>query len=110
MSDDYRTFAAGAVIFREGDPGDFMYIVKNGEVEIRVHDRTVDVLKPDAFFGEMSLIDAEPRSATAIAKTDCVLEPVNQRRFAFMVQQTPYFAMRMLKAMSHLVRRQNRAL
>jgi CRP-like cAMP-binding protein len=104
---DYQQYAPGDIIFAQGQPGDVMYIVKEGEVEIRLGDKILDTLGPDSFFGEMALIDDAPRSASAVAKTPCKLTAVNQKRFLFMVQQTPFFALRLLKAMSARIRRHN---
>ena len=102
-----ETFTAGAVIFQEGQPGDVMYIVKEGEVDLRVHGKTVEVVKPDGFFGEMAVIEAGTRSATAIAKTNCVLMPVNAKRFEFMVHEVPFFALHVMKCLSRRLRALN---
>jgi CRP-like cAMP-binding protein len=104
---DHQFYAAGDIIFSQGQPGDVMYIIKEGEVDIRLGDKILDTIGPDGFFGEMALIDDAPRSASAVARTDCKLSPVNQKRFLFMVQQTPFFALRLLKAMSARIRRHN---
>jgi CRP-like cAMP-binding protein len=104
---DHQVYAPGDIVFSQGQPGDVMYIVKEGEVEIRLGDKVLDTIGPDGFFGEMALIDDAPRSASAVAKTHCKLAPVNQKRFLFMVQQTPFFAIRLLKAMSARIRRHN---
>jgi CRP-like cAMP-binding protein len=104
--DQYDPFKRGQVIFREGDPpGRVMYIVYEGEVELRIHDKTVEILGPGGVLGEMALIDKEPRSATAIAKTDCKLVPIDERRFNFLVQQTPNFALQMMRVISARLRR-----
>jgi CRP-like cAMP-binding protein len=104
---DTRLYVAGEIIFAQGQPGDVMYVVKEGEVEIRLGKKVVDTIGPEGFFGEMALIDDAPRSASAVAKTNCKLSAVNQKRFLFMVQQTPFFAVRLLKAMSARIRRHN---
>ena len=56
-------------------------------------------------FGEMALIDREPRSATAIAETDCELVVIDKRRFWFLVQETPYFAEIVMRVMADRLRR-----
>ena len=104
---DYQTYQPGDVIFSQGQTGDLMYLVKEGEVEIRLGEKVLDTIGPEGFFGEMALIDEAPRSAAAVAKTACKLSPVNQKRFMFMVQQNPIFALRLLKAMSARIRRSN---
>jgi CRP-like cAMP-binding protein len=73
-----RRFASGEVVFEEGDLGDSLFVIGSGDVEVlRKNDagelRPLQKLSPPEFFGEMSLIDKEYRSATVRAKTDCVL-------------------------------------
>lgn len=96
--------AAGGIIFSAGEIGDRMYVVKSGEVDLKVGDCTVETVGPNGFFGEMSLIEKDPRSATAVAKTDCVLTPIDQRRFEFMTHEVPFFAITVMRALSHRLR------
>jgi CRP-like cAMP-binding protein len=98
-------FAAGQTIFSEGDAGEVMYVVKEGEVEIRRGERVIETHGPGNIFGEMAIIEDAPRSADAVAKTDVELVPINQRRFMYLVQQTPYFAIQMMEVMSARLRR-----
>lgn len=98
-------FEAGETIFSEGDTGDRMYVVINGEVEVHVGDELFDTEGPGDLVGEMALIDAKPRSATALAKTDCQLAPVNEKHFLFMVQQTPFFALHVMRVLVDRLRR-----
>jgi len=102
-----ENFAAGKVIFRAGEPGDVMYVIAEGEVEIRVGNQVVEIAGPGTIVGEMALIDRSPRSATAVAKTDCKLAPIDQRRFEFMVQQTPFFSLTVMKIMADRLRKTN---
>ena len=73
-------FAAGQVIFREGDPAGRMYVVAEGEIKILVGSQVVEIAGPGSIFGEMALIDGSPRSATVIAKTDCELAAIDENR------------------------------
>lgn len=73
-----RRFSAGQVIFEEGELGDSLYVIGAGEVEVVRRDaagelKVIAVLTPPQFFGEMSLIDKEYRSATVRARTDAEL-------------------------------------
>jgi CRP/FNR family transcriptional regulator, cyclic AMP receptor protein len=102
-----ETWAAGSIIFQEGQPGDEMYIVKQGEVELRVHGRIVEVVGPEGFFGEMAVIEGGQRSATALAKSDCVLMPVNLKRFEFMVHEIPSFAVEVMRGLARRLRSVN---
>ena len=86
-------FVTGAVIFREGQSRDVMFIVKEGEVELQVHGQTVETVRADGFFGEMAVIEGGIRSASAMAKTDCTLMPVNAKRIEFMVHEVPLAAL-----------------
>lgn len=103
-STDFIEFAPGQVIFNEGDAGDRMYAVLDGMVDIVKGGKVIDSAGPDNIFGEMALIDHEPRSASAIAKTACKLVPVDQKRFTFMVQQTPFFALQVMRIMADRLR------
>lgn len=102
---DARTYAAGETIFREGDPGDGMYAVLEGEVEIRKGGRLLETVGHGGVFGEMALIDAKPRSAGATAKSDCRVVAIGQRRFMTLVQQTPFFAIQMMQVLTERLRR-----
>ncbi len=94
---DFRTVTAGEIIFNAGDKGDFMYVVQEGEIEIVLNGRHVETIGPGGIFGEMALIDNHPRSASAIARTDAHIVPIDEKRFNFMVQQTPFFALHVMK-------------
>jgi CRP/FNR family cyclic AMP-dependent transcriptional regulator len=102
---DIRTFAAGEVIFVEGQAGDCMYAVIEGEVEIRKGGAVIDTVPQGGVFGEMALIDQEPRSASAEAKSDCRVAAVGQRRFTLLVQQTPYFALQIMHVLADRLRK-----
>jgi CRP/FNR family transcriptional regulator, cyclic AMP receptor protein len=99
------SFSAGSVIFAEGQWRDSMYVIQSGEVELKVRDKTVEVVGTDGFFGEMALVDQSPRSATAIARTDCTVIPINEKHFLFMVEETPFFALTVLRTLTKRLRR-----
>jgi CRP/FNR family cyclic AMP-dependent transcriptional regulator len=101
---DFMTFAPGETIFREGEPGDRMYAIVEGEVDIIAMGHHVSTIGPGAIFGEMALIDASPRSATVSAKTTCKVVPVDQKRFMYLVQNTPFFAVQVLRVMAERMR------
>ncbi len=105
MLTDTRKFYAGETIFWQGELGDEMYVIQSGEVEICCNDVPVESLGPGNIFGEMALIDSVPRRGTAFAKTDCDLVPISAVRFRFMVQETPNFALTVMKVMSDRLRR-----
>ena len=97
-AEETEAYPAGHVIFREGEPGHTMYAVQEGEIDLVVHGNVVETVGAGGIFGEMSLLlDGHRRSAAAIAKTDCRLAPVTEKRFNFLVQQTPNFALQVMR-------------
>ena len=102
---DIRTFEAGDVIFSEGDAGDSMFAVLDGEIEIRKADRVLETVGAGSVFGELALIDQAPRSATSVVTRDCRVVAVGQRRFTSLVQQTPYFALEIMHILADRLRR-----
>ncbi len=80
-------------------------MVSEGEVEIYVHGHLVQSLGPGGIFGEMGFIEKRPRSAKVVAKTDCEVVPIDERRFAFLVQNTSFFAPSIMKIMADRLRR-----
>lgn len=108
--DDTRSFAGGQHIFHEGDAGDFMYVVVEGEVDLFVHGKLVEHLTPGGVLGEMALIDHTPRSASAVAAMDCKLVAIDERRFKFLVQQTPHFSLQLMRVIADRLRRMDNLL
>ena len=106
--ENIESFSAGDTIFSKGDPRTVMYVVREGEVEIRLGDKVVEVVGPDGVFGEMAMVDGQPRTAAAVARTDCKLVPIDQKRFQFLVQQTPYFAIEVMRVLVERLRRADR--
>jgi CRP/FNR family transcriptional regulator, cyclic AMP receptor protein len=104
FDNDLHSFSEGQIIFNEGDTGKLMYLVKTGEVEISKKGRQIDHVSPGGVFGEMALIDSSPRSATARAKTDCQLIPVDEFRFLFLVQHAPYFSLQVMGVLAERIR------
>jgi CRP/FNR family transcriptional regulator, cyclic AMP receptor protein len=99
---------AGSVIFREGDEAKELFVIKSGQVRIQIGNRTVTELSQDSIFGEMALIDSEPRSATAVAVTDVELVPVTEKQFLFLVSQTPHFALKVMRVLAQRLRVTNK--
>jgi CRP/FNR family transcriptional regulator, cyclic AMP receptor protein len=97
--------AAGDVIFAEGDKGDAMFVVRTGEVTIERGGRVMETLSGGGVFGEMALIDGSPRSATVRAKTDCEVAPINEKTFLFLVHETPFFAIAVMRTLADRLRR-----
>ena len=105
-----REFKAGDVIFKQGDAAEELFIIQSGEVEIRLGNRMLEKLSNYNFFGEMALIDSAPRSATAVAVTDVKLVPVGEKQFLFLVSNTPYFALNVMRILARRLRTTNNTL
>jgi CRP/FNR family cyclic AMP-dependent transcriptional regulator len=84
-----------------------MYVVKEGEVDLLVGGAAVETVGPDGIFGEMALVDNLPRSATARAKTACKVAPISEREFQFMVDETPFFALKVIRVLARRLRAMN---
>lgn len=100
-----KNYSPGEVVFKEGEKGDFMYVILEGEVLIIAGSQVVDELSQGDLFGEMALIDESPRSATATAKSDSVLVPVDQADFLFLVQHSPFFSIHVMRVLSERMRK-----
>jgi CRP/FNR family transcriptional regulator, cyclic AMP receptor protein len=87
-----------------------MFVVKEGEVDIRVGGKVVETVGVDGFFGEMALIDGGLRSATAVAKKDCTLVPINEKQFLFMVEEIPFFALHVMRTLTAGLRQVDRGM
>ena len=99
-----RDFKAGTVLFEEGQPGDYMYVITRGEVEIRRKvgetERVLAVLRDGEFLGEMAILNARPRSATAVVRTDARLLVIEGSTFEAMLRARPEIALRIIKALA----------
>ena len=82
---------AGGVIFREGEQADELFVIKSGYVRIQIGNREIANFTTDSIFGEMALIDSEPRSATAVAITDVELVPISEKAVSFSCKPNPVF-------------------
>jgi CRP/FNR family cyclic AMP-dependent transcriptional regulator len=103
-----RSAKAGEVIFKEGDKADQLFAIKSGEIAIQLGNRTLAELSANSIFGEMALIDDAPRSATAVAKTDVELVPISEKQFLFLVSQTPFFALKVMRVLARRLRATNK--
>lgn len=108
-----RSFPKGNVIFYEEDPGTSCYIVLSGKVKIVVtaddgREHILGMLGPNDFFGEMSLIDGEPRSASALAVEDSQLLVVSRDEFLKLLRGSPDLTLKLLVALSLRLRAADR--
>lgn len=102
---DLQSLPAGQALFKEGEPGNLMYVLMSGSADIIVHNRVVESVEAGAIIGEMAMIDEGARSATIIAKSDCKLLAIDHKRFNFLIQQTPNFAIHVMRVIATRLRR-----
>ena len=98
------TFSAGSVVFNKGDPGSCMYIVQPGVIEMVIGNKVIEICGQNEAIGFMSMIDGAPRSSTARVKEACELSLIDQRKFRFMVDEVPNFALYIMGAMARRIR------
>jgi CRP/FNR family transcriptional regulator, cyclic AMP receptor protein len=98
------SFSAGSIVFNTGDPGNVMYLVQSGVIEMVIGDKVVEVCGPNEAIGFMSMIDNAPRSSTARVKETCELSVIDARTFRFMVDEVPNFALYVMGAMARRIR------
>ena len=106
---DTLALEPGAAVFEQGDPGDVMYAVVEGSVDIVLDDRVLETVDSGGIVGEMALIDDGPRSASAIASTPVRLARIGEREFMFLVQEHPTFALQVMRILAERIRRANDA-
>jgi len=107
---EFVKYSAGQEVFREGDEGDKMFAVVDGNVDIIIKGNVVEKIGAGGVFGEMALIESRPRVATALVSADAKLVSVDRRRFEFLVQQNPYFALQIMSIMAARLRKMDETL
>ena len=112
---DHKTAVAGEIIFQAGDLGDALYIVKSGDIELFVKDTTgqkivLTVAEKNDLFGELSMLDSRPRSATSQALVDSELFMLDRDDLLLLFNKQPDSALNMLAAMSGMLRKVDRLL
>jgi CRP-like cAMP-binding protein len=98
---------ADAVLFREGDDGDVMFAVVEGELAVERDGRLLEVIGPGEIIGELALIDPSPRSATVTAREPTRVVRVDRDHFTFLVHEHPTFALQVMTVMAERLRRAN---
>ena len=106
-----KEFPRGTVLFREGEPGHEMFVVHEGRVRISKaaagQETVLSTLGPGEFFGEMSILSGNPRSATATCDTACKLLVVDQRTFEAMIRGHGEIALRMIRTLADRLQHAN---
>ncbi|HZW28152.1 MAG TPA: cyclic nucleotide-binding domain-containing protein [Trueperaceae bacterium] len=107
-SPNARSYAAGDVIFNAGDVGHEMYVLLDGAVDIVLDGKRIEELGPGSVFGEMAIVDSVPRSADAVARTDVVVEPIDEEWFKHLIRRSPTFGLHVMSVMAERLRRHMR--
>ncbi len=108
---DLLEIGAGQTLFKEGDDlNDTMYVLMAGSADILVKGKVMETAKVGSVLGELALIDKGVRTATVVAKTDCKLVVIGRKRFDFLVQQTPNFALQVMRILANRLRTTDAAL
>ena len=100
-------YQPGSVVIEQGKPHDHVHVILEGSAEIFVNGKVVEELREGAIFGEMALIDSTPSSATVKAATPLKIASIDERRFLFLVQQHPTFAIELMKVLASRLRHMN---
>lgn len=100
-----RTYEPGNRVFAEGTPGDSMYVVLDGNIEISVKGKSLEVAGRGAIIGEMALIDSSTRSATVVAKDFCVLAQIDRSQFLTLIEKAPAFSLTVMKSLVNRLRK-----
>jgi len=105
-----QRFETDQRIFTQDDEGNAMYVVRSGKVAIMSAGAVLESIGPNGIFGEMSLIDGSPRSATAIAREPTELAVIDERAFSYLVERNPAFALDLLRRLTKRLRRMTESL
>ena len=102
-------FKKGTEIIKEGTSSDCAYIIESGRVQVSKtlsngEEQVIGILEQNDIFGEMSLIDSLPRSATVLALEDCTISVMTQETFNNLAQHTPEALMPILKVLAKRLR------
>jgi len=108
-SPDAYDVEAGTALFTEGEPGDVMYAVISGEIDVTLGGHVVEHVGTGGILGELALIDASPRAATATATVLSRVARVDEKHFMFLVQEHPTFALQVMAVMADRLRHANEA-
>lgn len=100
----------GELLFAEGEQGGLMYVLASGNADVVVNNRVVENLQHGSIVGEMGLVSPGPRSASVVATSDCEFVAIDEKRFQFLIQNTPFFAMQVMRVMAERLRAADRLL
>ncbi|MEI7842332.1 MAG: cyclic nucleotide-binding domain-containing protein [Gallionellaceae bacterium] len=97
---DLIEVSAGGTLFRQGDDGDVMYVLVSGEAEVLIGDVVFEKCVSGTLVGEIAVIENAPRSATVKAITACKFALIDRKRFNYLVDEVPGFAIAVMRVMA----------
>jgi len=103
-------YMAGASVVREGDDGDSFFVVLSGQAKVTVKGRTVNRTLPGDHFGEISLLDGGPRTASVVTETPVTMMMLERAQFRKAVKEDPALALALLESLARMIRRVDRSL
>lgn len=103
-------FMADHAIVREGEPGDAFYVVLAGQAKVATNGKVVNRVMPGDYFGEISLLDGDVRTATVTSETPMTLLMLERPKFLKAVREEPDIAMNLLAGLAKQVRRTTRSI
>lgn len=110
MSDKYvqqaavKSYEPGGCIFKTGDPGDYLGILLSGKIEIRKKGKSVAIEEVGSMFGEMGLIDRQPRAADVQALSHCRILEVREGQFMALLNQNAHFSLCVMRILTERLR------
>lgn len=105
-----KRYAAGETIFMEDDPGDLMYLIVEGKVNIVTYGTVLENVSLHGIFGELALIDNSPRSAAALASEPTEVALISRDTFLDLVRHNPAFSLYVMRQLATRIRRMNKSL
>lgn len=103
------SYRQGTTVIREGDPGATLFVIVDGMADVSRGGRTLATLSPGEFFGEVSLLDGGPRTASIVAQTPLTAVRLFRAPFYRLVQAEPAIGVRVLAELARRIRRVDRA-
>jgi CRP/FNR family transcriptional regulator, cyclic AMP receptor protein len=107
---DVAAFMAGASLVKEGRPGESFFVILSGEAKVTVKGRRVHRAIPGDHFGEISLLDGGPRTASVVSETPMTVLMIERSDFQKVLRNDPTLAMHLLRSMARSIRRVDRSL
>ena len=108
FGEEVQVVKAGEILFTKGERGDRMYLVKSGQIDVKVEERLLETIGPGEVLGEMALIDQSHRSATAVASVESEVIGINEGRFLRLIEKQPGFALELLRIVCRRLRAMDR--